>query len=283
MYKKGGINDVKAFYAEKFVHDQSFDFSKIYMGYYHIDFAKMVRIYENVRLGSRVLDFGCGSGTLSILKKKGCEITGIDYSKKALEIAVRVNKYDSVFQGSIFDFKHEQKYFDFIVSLDVFGHIPFEEKDAVIVELKKYLKPDGMMIHGIECGEVDYENMTHEELADFVKVDGHVGIEGKKATIERFSKFFKHVEGDVRFNVENSVSEYIKQVESYGSLDVDRDLLNYLKNMTPLETQAFNIAMGFVQLNLEKYGYRSPEQVQGGFLFLKASNRKIEKPFFEKI
>lgn len=276
MYKKAGINDVRRFYAEKFVRNENFDVTTHYLWKYNINFSKYLWIYRNVKPNSIVMDFGCGSGTLSILKQKGCRIIGIDYSEKALKIAKEVNKYDSVFCGSIFDFKHPEGSFDYIVSLDVFGHIPFEEKDMVIQELKRFLKPDGVMLHGIECGNVSYENMNNEELRCFIEVDGHVGIENKRRNIERFKRFFKYVEGEVRFSVENHLYEYIKQFERYGA-KIDFELIDYLKVLSYEEKRAFDIANGLIQIRLEEQGYPSPDYASG-FLYLRASDVPLHEP-----
>ncbi|MBI5675436.1 MAG: class I SAM-dependent methyltransferase [Nitrospirae bacterium] len=281
MYKRAGITDIKKFYEEKFATDARFDVSGIPLWNYNINFAKYFWIYRNVKPNSRVLDFGCGSGTLAVLKSKGCKITGIDYSKKALEIAKKVNNYDSVFCGSIFEFDQPPKYFDYIVSLDVFGHIPFEEKDAVIQELKKYLKDEGVMLHGIECGNVNYDEMTGDELKAFVEVDGHVGIENKARNINRFKKFFQHTDGEVRFNIENSADEYIKQSEEYKSR-IDPNLTNYLKSLSAGEKIAFDIANGLVQIKMEELKHPSPDSSAGslGFMYLRASGLPLREPVY---
>ncbi len=281
MYEKAGINDVKKFYAEKFVYNQRYDFFETQLAHYNISFSKHLWIYRNVKPESKVLDFGCGSGTLSILKRKGCKITGLDLSEKALDIAMKVNGYDSVYCGNIFEFDHEIDYFDYIVSLDVFGHVPFEEKDSTIQELKKYLNKTGVMLHGIECGIVNYSEMSNDKLKAFIEVDGHIGIESKQNILDRFGKYFNYVEGEVRFTVENSVDEYIKQAESY-SAQYDEQLLKYLKRLNQEEKMAFNVANGLVQLKMEQMKYPSPDNL-GGFFYLKASDVPIADSNFNDI
>jgi len=279
MYKRANISDIRRFYDDKFAVNTSFDVSNIPLWNYNINYAKYFWVYRNVKPNSKVLDFGCGSGTLAVLKSKGCKITGIDYSKKALEIARSVNNYDFIFCGSIFEFEHPERYFDYIVSLDVFGHIPFEEKDATIRELKRYLKPDGVMLHGIECGNINYDEMPEERLKRFIEIDGHVGIEDKKRTISRFKRFFNYVKGEVRFTIENSVDEYIKQAERYDN-DLPQGILNYLRSLNHEEKQAFDIANGLVQLRMERLMLPSPDDC-GGFLYLMASDYPISEPDFE--
>jgi SAM-dependent methyltransferase len=278
MYKKAGITDVKKFYEEKFAADANFDVSGVHLWNYNINFAKCFWVYRNIKENSSVLDFGCGSGSLAVLKDKGCRITGIDYSKKALEIAKRVNKYDSVFCGSIFEFDQPPESFDYVVSLDVFGHISFEEKEAVIQELKKYLKDGGVMLHGIECGDVRYDKMMQDELKAFIEVDGHAGIENKEKNISRFERYFKHVDGEVRFNVENSADEYVKQLDEYKS-GFEPNVADYLRSLNDSEKLAFDIANGLVQINMEKQKLPSLPS-SGGFLYLRASDSPLAEPDF---
>jgi hypothetical protein len=216
-----------------------------------------------------------------MLKNIGCKITGIDFSQKALNIAKEINGYDNVFCGSIFEFTHADKYFDYIVSLDVFGHIPFEEKDSTIFELKKYLKHDGIMLHGIESGDIGYDVMTKEELRAFLEVDGHAGIESKETNLNRFKNIFKYVDGELRFSIENSAEEYIKQAEYYN-VPFDQDLIRYLISLNSQEKMAFNIANGLVQLKLEQMKIPSKDDI-AGFLYLRASDIPLNEPFGWKL
>ncbi len=270
-YKDAGIDDVDAFYQDKFVAKIDYDFSDKFFNFFDIRNAKMVWIYSKIRKGTKVLDFGCGTGSLSVLKRKKCQIVGVDYSKEAVEFAKNKNGYDEVFAGDIMDFDYEGEKFDYIVSLDVFGHIPFEDKDKVIEKLKSLLKPSGVMLHGIECADIDYKSMSKEELQKFVAVDGHVGMEGKKANYERFGRYFKNVSGEVRFCLVNAVEEYVKHHEHYGSDVLHSKFYTYFKCMSLDEQTAFNFANGMVLYKMQASSVPSPVGAEG-FLLLEASN-----------
>jgi trans-aconitate methyltransferase len=274
MYKKAGINDIKEFYADKFAFRRNFDFTNDPLNFFDIDYFKFLWIYSQVAAGSKVLDFGCGSGSLACLKKKGCEITGVDISQQALDIAQEINGYDHVFCGDIDEYENAGG-FDYVASLDVFGHIPFEAKDTIIERLKAFLKPGGVMLHGIECGRIDYDGMTEKELADFVWVDGHVGCEGKQENIKRFKKYFNYVEGEVRYDLVNSVEECLKQTHAYGA-EMDPTLQRYLETMNDDERRAFNISAGLTMINLERQKQASSDDA-GGFLFLRASDQPLDE------
>jgi SAM-dependent methyltransferase len=273
-YRNAGIDDVGEFYSRKFVHDASFDFIKIPCNYYNINYFKMLWVFSNVQPNSRVLDFGCGSGTLSCLKAKNCEITGIDFSSIALDMAKNKNSYDHTFCTDISDFDHEKGFFDYIVSLDVLGHIEFGNKDKIISSLKEFLKPTGVMLHGIECGNVAYEEMSESDLVKFVNIDGHIGIENRIQNVQRFEKFFKFVEADLRFDTLTSCDQILKHVEEYDSTAYDKTIVDYIKTFGNDEKTAFDVANGLAMRALNDTRASSNDN-NNGFLFLVASDRKV--------
>lgn len=273
MYDKAGISDVSEFYREKFVHQANFDFTHRILNFFNLNYFKSFWIYAKVKPNSRILDFGCGSGTLSVLKHKDCHLTGVDYSASALEIARTLNHYDEIVAGDISCCELPLASFDYIVSLDVFGHIEFAHKDAVIHRLKSLLKPDGTMLHGIECGNIFYEAMSPEELTNFIQVDGHVGIENKPVILQRFKRFFRNVRGEVRYDVINLVEEYLKQRDHYG-VPLPPLFWAYLKSLSASDQEIFNICAGLATHNLERF-QSSPSQETGGFLFLEASDAPL--------
>lgn len=279
LYAKAGIGDVGAFYADKFAYDSPVR-PNTGENCYKIDSLKDMWVISNMRPNSKVLDFGCGSGRLGFLHEMGCELTGIDYSRSGVDWALKINNYAHGFAGPLSEFVWEPGYFDYIISMDVFGHVPFEEKDAAIGKLKKLLKADGIMLHGIECGPLDYDSMDQQRLAEFIRVDGHVGIESKSANYARFARFFKHVDGEVRYVVSNSIMEHLKRIKQYDS-QCDPALAFYLENLDAKEKKAFDIASGLAQLELEKHKIASDDS-DAGFLFLRASDFPLE-PFRYRI
>jgi SAM-dependent methyltransferase len=279
-YKDAKISDVVDFYKDKFVSHNSYNFTKHPIHFYDINYYKMLWVFSNVKPNSKVLDFGCGSGTLSCLKSKNCELTGVDISSASLDIAKNENFYDYTFCTDIFSFRHEEEYFDYIVSLDVFGHIEFHAKDAVIKELKKYLKPSGAMLHGIECGAVPYDEMSEDDLKKFVEVDGHIGIEGRNENMKRFKKFFKFVNADLRYDVLLPWGEIIKQADQYESSIFGDILLNFIKTFNHDEIRAFDVAMGLA-MRLMNDNHSISNDNNGGFLFLTASDDEITPNMIE--
>ena len=93
----------------------------------------------------QVLDVGCGTGLFSYLAaKKGAKVTGIDYSKEAINVAQKSHTHPNLlFQN--FDISNfPTKKFDIIVSLGTLEHMdnPFQ----ILKKFKKFLKNNGKII-----------------------------------------------------------------------------------------------------------------------------------------
>jgi ubiquinone/menaquinone biosynthesis C-methylase UbiE len=276
LYERAGITDVAEFYRARAISDQFLDprfFNAI--NRFDIRWARMMWIYDNVRGGSSVLDLGCGGGALSLLKRKAVTLTGVDISEQCAHGARR-NGYDAALVSELTALPFAPACFDYVVSLDVLGHIAFEEKDAVLSEIKRVLRPTGVTLHGIECLDRerrrDYDEMSDEELRRYVQIDGHVGMEDEAETGARFSRFFAHVQAAPRFAICQSYEEFLKQSDDYGQPFCEPDFLDYLRQMSFKERRAFNMAMGYVFDKISAAGLR----IHGGeYLFLKAANAPL--------
>lgn len=276
LYERAGITDVAEFYRARAISDQFLDprfFDAI--NRFDIRWSRVMWIYDNVRRGSSVLDLGCGGGVLSLLKRKEVRLTGVDISEQCA-INARRNGYDATFVSRLTALPFASESFDYVVSLDVLGHIAFEEKDAVLSEIKRVLRPGGVTMHGIECLDrerrKDYDEMGEEELRRYVQIDGHVGMEDEAETGARFSRFFAHVRTAPRFSICQSYDEFIKQADDYGQPFCEPDFLDYLRQLSFRERRAFNMAMGYVFDKISAAGLRMPKSE---YLFLKAANEPL--------
>src|SRR2546423_4807274 len=151
LYTRAGIGDVAEFYRDKFVSTAVLDHRYFKaLDRFDLRFARTMWVYDNVRSNSAVLDLGCGAGMLALLKRKGVELTGVDLSDECVA-AARRNGYDESVRANLDALPFADGAFDYVVSLDVLGHIPAEQKDAVLAEIKRILRRDGgVTMHGIE-------------------------------------------------------------------------------------------------------------------------------------
>jgi len=104
----------------------------------------------NIQSGQRVLDLGCGSGTLTILLKQmhpDAKIVGLDGDAKILEIARRkIAVTDLAIElkaGLSFDMDFPDETFDRVVSSLLFHHLTPANKRRTFVEIHRVLKPGG--------------------------------------------------------------------------------------------------------------------------------------------
>lgn len=111
----------------------------------------------------RVLDIGCGTGTLVTLMKRLCpalDVTGLDPDPKALarakkkatraQIAIRLD------QGFSDELPYPEASFDRVFSSFMFHHLEAESRERTVREVRRVLKPAGSF-----------------HLADFVHPEGH--------------------------------------------------------------------------------------------------------------
>lgn len=282
LYQRAGIDDAAEFYRTKFVSDEVLDERYFRaLDRFDIRFARTMWVYDNVPAGASVLDLGCGAGMLALLKRKGVTLTGVDISDECA-LAARRNGYDATYRAELSQLPFPDASFDYVVSLDVIGHVGLEEKDAVLAEVKRVLRPGGVTMHGIECtdysAQKSYDEMDPEELRRFVEIDGHVGLEEEAEHAARFQRFFSHVAWEPRYALNLSSEEFLKQADQYG-LAFEDDFLDYLRGLSFGERRAFDMAMGYVFNKISDLNIHLPKS--GLYVFLKASQAPLG-PFYNE-
>lgn len=104
----------------------------------------------NLDRASRVLDIGCGTGTLALVIKKQysrLEVVGLDPDPNALQRAVRKMKRSSAAvtftQGYSEELPFRDGSFDRVVSSFMFHHLPDETKPQMLREAFRVLRKGG--------------------------------------------------------------------------------------------------------------------------------------------
>ncbi len=118
-------------------------------------------IFSKIKNYSNVLDVGCATGIIGegLYNEKKCNVIGIDYSEKSLEIARQKNSYDRLFKINLDYFSDElneyENYFDYIIMADVLEHLKIP--GSILANFKKLLKPGGLFL-------ISIPNIAHGSL-----------------------------------------------------------------------------------------------------------------------
>ena len=108
-------------------------------------------LLPHLKSGLRVLDFGCGPGTISVGLAKAVEpgeLHGIDPEESQVDMAraaAATGEQDNAtfHVGDVADLPFEDDWFDIAHCHAVLGHIP--ETQTALAEVKRVLKPGGII------------------------------------------------------------------------------------------------------------------------------------------
>ncbi len=184
-------------------------------------------LLPHLRPGLRLLDFGCGSGTISVGLAKAIapgEMHGVDMEESLIElarsVAVSQGQDNAIFHvGDVTDLKFEDDFFDVAHCSTVLMYVP--DTAAVLSEVKRVLKPGGI----IACRELicdsgfahpDFGIMRRswDMFADLLAADdGHPQM-GKDMKSHILEAGFD----DVRMNASFSVYSYPEELASIHRL-----------------------------------------------------------------
>ena len=105
-----------------------------------------------LRTHFRVLDIGCGTGSLAVLVKRlypAAQVVGVDPDPRALDLARRKTdgaglsvRFDRAFGDAL---GYPDASFDRVLSSMMLHHVPDEEKPRMLREICRVLKPDGRL------------------------------------------------------------------------------------------------------------------------------------------
>ena len=158
-------------------------------------FKRQLITEAEIQSGQRVLDLGCGTGTLTIMIKKAypsSEVVGIDGDPQILEIARRKAgeagtsiKFD---EGMAYKLPYSDNSFDRVFSSLVFHHLTAQDKERTLVEIYRVLKPKGEF-HLADFGQPKgaYAKIVSSLMSRFERVDDN--IYGRIPEMFRKAKF----------------------------------------------------------------------------------------------
>lgn len=107
----------------------------------------------NIVSGTKLLDFGCGTATLTIMVKQSspeAKVTGIDIDTEILDKATKKIKEEELDIFLLdYDGKHlpfQRNAFDRVISCLVFHHLDTDTKQNMLAEIFRVLNKDGQLL-----------------------------------------------------------------------------------------------------------------------------------------
>lgn len=114
--------------------------------------------------GSRVIDLGCGNGSLTAhIAERGYAVTGIDDSEEMLRLAQQEHPDLSFIRGNAVTFHLDEKA-DVVFSNAVFHWIDEKDQPAMLSNICHNLKPGGELVcefGGSGCAEAVHGTLEH--------------------------------------------------------------------------------------------------------------------------
>lgn len=95
---------------------------------------------------SKILEVGCGFGTISNVLGQYGEVTGVDLSPRAIEIAEERYPEAEFEAGDITDNTIASGQFDVLVTTEVIEHVPREARELFMESLAQRLKTGGLLV-----------------------------------------------------------------------------------------------------------------------------------------
>lgn len=117
--------------------------------------------------GKKVLDVGCGSGEYMLtLAKMGANVSGQDISNDSVCRASSLlaeNGFTADLKSSdAAKLQFNDNYFDAVFTADFFEHISYSQKQQVILEIYRVLKPSGVLV-------IKTPNLSYLKISVFLK------------------------------------------------------------------------------------------------------------------
>jgi len=172
-------DQVAADYAEKFkdeMDDKPFDRDCL------------DRLAREVSTFGPICDLGCGPGQIArYLHRQGVETLGVDLSPNMIDEAQRLNPEISFHQGDMLALPDEDNSWGGIAAFYCIIHIPREKIVAALQEMKRVLKPGGVLLITFHIGDeikhlddwwdkpvnLDFAHYRPSEMENWLKEAGY--------------------------------------------------------------------------------------------------------------
>ncbi len=150
---------------------------------------QVIKKYFPRNLKARIVELGCGSGSLLYFAKKAGyqDLFGCDVSKEQVDLSKKIGLTEIVMQDAMSAIRSfADQSIDVVVSFDVIEHMTKTESLALSREVFRTLKPNGKwIIHTVNAespffGRIRYGDFTHEMAFTKESIKQLFGVAGFK-------------------------------------------------------------------------------------------------------
>lgn len=156
---KAAYNEIATQYQEAYAEADEYD-------------LKYVEEFSELLPGRRVIDLGCGTGTIAAyLTRRGYEVIGIDHSENMLKIARKTCPQNQFEQLNILDISLDYDKFDGIILSYVANHFSHEMLESLKPILDSLLSEQGIIYVAAHMG--DDEQVVEDPLDENIQLYYH--------------------------------------------------------------------------------------------------------------
>lgn len=142
---------------------------------YYLSYRDLPELFTKHVVGTRALDFGCGTGrSTRFLKRYRFDAIGIDIS---LDMLARARQNDPegdyrlVGDGELSAVALLEGSFDLVLSMFTFDNIPGENKAPLFTQLSRMLKPTGRLISVVSDPQIYYNEWASFSTLEFAEAN----------------------------------------------------------------------------------------------------------------
>ena len=174
---KVAYNEIATQYQEAYAEADEYDLK------YVEEFSKFLH-------GRRVIDLGCGTGTIvAYLTRRGFEVLGIDHSENMLRIARKACPKNRFEQLNILDISSDYEKFDGIILSYVANHFSHEMLESLKPILDSLLSEHGIIYVAAHMG--DDEQVVEDPLDENIQLYYHfLSVQKLDALLDNYDRIY---------------------------------------------------------------------------------------------